>query len=107
MCILATQMAQQPKNKVEQIICDADLLYLGTANFTEGSNQLREEWANTINKIYTDREWYQLNIQFLKNHRFHLKYSRERFDTGKATNVKKLLGKLTNSEDAATNNIAA
>ena len=106
-CILATQMPQQPKNQLEQIICDADLLYLGTANFIIGSNQLRQEWANTINTIYANKEWYQLNIQFLKNHRFHLQYSRKRFDTGKANNIKRLLIKLMNSEDATTNKIAA
>jgi len=109
-CILATQIPQQPKNKLEQILCDADLLYIAESNFLKGSNQLREEWSATINKIYTDTEWYQLNIQFLKTHKFHLQYSKEQFDKGKTNNLQKLLAKLqevTNSSTVIPGNIAA
>jgi predicted metal-dependent HD superfamily phosphohydrolase len=93
-CILATQVPQRPKNKLEQILCDADLLYLGETNFAKQSNELRKEWAATIHKIYTDREWLELNIQFLKAHKFQLQYCRAQFDNGKLNNMEMLLTKL-------------
>src|SRR5215831_14224922 len=79
-CILATQFPQQPKTLPEQIICDADMLHLSESNFMERSNLLRKEWAATKSKNFTDKEWYELNIGFLKDHSFHTKYCMEQFE---------------------------
>ena len=38
--IMATKIPQNPGNKMEEIICDADLDYLGTADFFRISNSL-------------------------------------------------------------------
>src|SRR5699024_1496149 len=41
--ILATRIPQNPHNHLEEIICDADLNYLGTADFFVIGDRLRRE----------------------------------------------------------------
>ena len=41
-CILATRIPQTPKNRLEQIVCDADLFHLGTDDFTEKNVRLSD-----------------------------------------------------------------
>jgi predicted metal-dependent HD superfamily phosphohydrolase len=93
-CILATQYPQQPKNVLEQIICDADMLHVSENNFIERSNLLRKEWQATKSKIFTDKEWWELNIEFLNKHSFHTSYCRRQFDKSKSENLKTLGTKL-------------
>jgi uncharacterized protein len=109
-CILATKVPQQPKNKFEQILCDADLFYLGEKDMIERSDLLRREWATTLNKFYTDEEWYKLNVQFLMTHTFHTQYCRNHLNYRKLRNIKKFivrLEQLAHSINTDTNNIAA
>src|SRR5258705_1659813 len=42
-CILATRIPQSPKNRLEEIVCDADLFHLGTDDFTENNKLMRKE----------------------------------------------------------------
>jgi len=109
-CILATKMPQQPHNQLQQILCDADLLYLAETNMIQRSNLLRKEWQTMLNKIYTDKEWYELNIQFLTAHTFHTQYCCEHFNYGKLDNLKKIVAEweeLLNCPNTSTKNIAA
>lgn len=93
-CILATQYPQQPANQLEQIICDADMLHLSEPGFMERSELLRQEWLATKDKAFTDKEWYELNIDFLNNHSFQTPYCTEHFNKGKSKNLKVLTTKL-------------
>lgn len=90
-CIIATHFPQYPLTEGEKILCDADMIHLGDKNYLERAEVLRKEWANTRNKIYTDEEWLQLNIDFLSNHSYHTPYCRENFDDRKKKNIKKLV----------------
>lgn len=92
--ILATKYPQNPKNKLEQIICDADLLYITEPHFIDRSGLLRKEWCATLNRNYTDKEWYELNIEFLRNHTFHTEEYREELNKLKSKNMKRLKTKL-------------
>src|SRR5215204_1526087 len=42
--IMATRVPQSPKNHLEEILCDADLDYLGRDDFFEISETLKAEW---------------------------------------------------------------
>jgi len=108
--ILATKLPQQPVEKIQQILCDADLLYLADTDMIQRANLLRREWAAISNKVYTDKEWYALNIQFLTAHSFHTQYCRDHFSYLKLKNIQKLAMKLvevTNYAHGTAKNIAA
>jgi len=68
--IMVTKLPQRPYNHVEQIICDADLDYLGRDDFFINSFKLRLEWQ-TNGIINTSLpEWFDIQIQFLQEHRY-------------------------------------
>ncbi len=75
-CILATQMPQQPRNAVEEILCDADVSNVGSDTFFEMSARLRKELQAVKGEVFTDAEWYSVQHSFCKFHRFHSEYAR-------------------------------
>ena len=67
--IMATKLPQTPSNLLEQIICDADLYYLGSANFFRDSENLYKELkAEEI--VLNREEWNLKELSFLNAHRF-------------------------------------
>ncbi len=67
--IMATKLPQTPENLLEQIICDADLDYLGRKDFfTLGEGLFTEFLSRGIVKDFCD--WDNLQIKFLSGHRF-------------------------------------
>ena len=72
--ILATKVPQKPKNKLEKIICDADLDYLGREDFINISdNFFRELRENKILK--SKKEWDQIQINFIEKHNYFTEFS--------------------------------
>lgn len=67
--IMATKIPQSPRNKLERIICDADLDYLGRDDFYDIGNTLFEE-LKAYNILKTEEAWNQLQISFLEKHQF-------------------------------------
>lgn len=67
--IMATKIPQSPKNLLEEIICDADLDYLGRADFWEIGNKLYQE-LSTLGVLANEEQWNKLQQKFLSNHRY-------------------------------------
>jgi uncharacterized protein len=67
--IMATKIPQSPSNLFEQIICDADLDYLGRNDFWEIGDKLFEE-LKSLGVLSNKKEWNLLQIKFLKNHQY-------------------------------------
>ncbi len=87
--IMATKMPQEPKSLLQKIICDADLDYLGRTDFPKISETLKIEFLN--HKIVShEKEWHDLQLNFLKNHRYHTNSSRLLRQPGKNANIIKL-----------------
>ena len=70
--ILATQMPPEPKNLLEEIMCDADLDYLGRADFVPVSINLYKEYHER-KKIDSILEWNQMQLEFIKSHHYFTK----------------------------------
>lgn len=70
--IYATRIPHQPNNLLEQIICDADLDYLGRDDFFEISDTLRQELRDH-HKIDSDRTWDEIQVKFLNMHKYFTK----------------------------------
>lgn len=90
-CIIATHYPQYPLTDLEKILCDADLMHLSKKNHSETAGLLRKEWELTRNKIFTDEEWLDLNIQFMTDHSYHTDYGKNKAENRKRKNIQKLL----------------
>ena len=67
--IYVTEIPHNPKNKLEEIICDADLDYLGRDDFHEIADRLRRE-LKEHGKIESDRQWDEIQVKFLTTHKY-------------------------------------
>ena len=88
--VMATKIPQTPLNELQKIICDADLDYLGRDDYPTISVNLFAELKH-MKIITTDEEWKNLQINFLKAHRFHTAFAKKYREPKKQYWLKKLL----------------
>ncbi len=88
--ILSTRVPQNPQTKLEMILCDADIAYIGSEILIEKIELLREEWKKTLNKSFSDYEWLNKNIAFIESNSFHTDYAKEKFGSILKSNLGKL-----------------
>lgn len=93
-CILATKVPQSPKNKLEKIICDADLNHIGRKIFFERNNKYRIEIQNNQRRKLSDYEWITKTIDFVTRHNFHTEYAITNFSEEKKINLHLLQAQL-------------
>ena len=90
--IMATKIPQSPKNHFEEIMCDADLDYLGRNDFFEIGTTLRDEIVKR--GIIELAEWNQLQVRFLSGHEYFTQTNLKQRKPGKdlhLTKVKELV----------------
>lgn len=92
--IMATRIPQSPKTKLEEIICDADLDYLGRNDFEELSENLFKELNHL--KPMSREQWIKMEIQFLEEHQYFTEYSKKLRGEKKKEHLKLLKESLTN-----------
>jgi class 3 adenylate cyclase/predicted metal-dependent HD superfamily phosphohydrolase len=68
--IMATERVYEPKTLLEKIMKDADLSYLGLANYSEKAAALKQELTH-LGNLKADDNWKEMQVDFLKNHRFY------------------------------------
>lgn len=88
--IMATKIPQSPKNKLEEVLADADLEYLGTESFDNTADDLFRE-LRFINPELTEEKWNQVQISFLKNHRYFTRFCKENKEPVKQDYLNKLI----------------
>ncbi|HNP52998.1 MAG TPA: HD domain-containing protein [Ferruginibacter sp.] len=88
--IRATKVPQQPHTHLQQIICDADLDYLGRTDFPPIAALLQKEvlHAGLVPDALT---WHEREIQFLQKHRYHTHSSQTVREPVKQQNIEALL----------------
>lgn len=90
--INATKLPQQPKSKPEEIICDADLDYLGRDDFFELGDKLFEELL-AAGAVTNKQEWDRQQIEFLQGHTYFTKTAQQLRNQKKEENLNLLLSK--------------
>jgi uncharacterized protein len=85
--IMATKIPQSPRNLLEEIICDADLDYLGRGDFFQIGNSLFEE-LKAYHLLDDEQSWNRLQVNFLTEHRFHTKTNKALRDPEKQEHLK-------------------
>lgn len=87
--ISATKIPQQPKNKLEEIIADADLCYLGTTLFKKVGYTLYTE-LKADNPNLTVKQWNTIQREFISNHTFHTVFCKRYYEFRKQKNLASL-----------------
>lgn len=94
--IMATKVPQTPKTFLEEIICDADLDYLGRPDFDPISESLFEE-LNINGRPLNRHEWNTLQVNFLSSHHYHTTWARKYRAPNKAKRLQKLKTEIEGS----------
>lgn len=85
--ILSTHYPQKPKDRISEILCDADLMYLADqSKYFEEAELLRQEWSNVGKTNMGDHEFYLASLDFFNSHDFHSEYGKQHLLPGKEKN---------------------
>lgn len=85
-CIKATRIPHSPKNKLEEIICDADLHHLGMKDIEARGELLRQEFEMKGIKKLSDIDWLNNSLDFFKKHKYFTDYAKREFGLQKNLN---------------------
>jgi hypothetical protein len=97
-CIRSTRLPQTPKNLLEQIMCDADLLHLGKKESLEKGELLRAELEKMSNRRMSEEQWLTQSIGFYKDHSYHTPYAIAEYSDRRDRNLRKLEKRLRKLE---------
>ena len=74
---------------MEKVIVDADLDYLGRADFFVTSHKLRLEWEYAGNKVKLS-DWYVIQMNFLRNHQYQTQTAMRLRNSRKLENLREI-----------------
>jgi class 3 adenylate cyclase/predicted metal-dependent HD superfamily phosphohydrolase len=97
--IYVTQIPHKPKNNLEEIICDADLDYLGRDDFHEIADRLRLE-LREFGKLNSDRAWDQIQVDFLLSHTYFTETAIKSRNDKKLKNLEEIKERLKQNKYA-------
>jgi len=93
--IMATQYPQQPADHLAQILCDADLDYLGRPDFEPISTSLFHELTGQ-QLIADEYAWFQLQEGFLTSHHYWTATAQARRSAPKQAQLEQIRERLAN-----------
>ena len=96
--ILATKIPQSPKNKLEEIICDADLDYLGRDDFKPIGQTLFDELKVYV-KMNDEKQWNRIQLNFLKQHSYFTEFARKHREKEKQKHLAEIIRIVESYED--------
>ena len=91
--IMATKIPQSPNNKLEEILADADLDYLGRDDFFKIGDKLFDE-LTMFGIVNSERDWNLLQEKFLESHHFFTKTAINNRNQKKQENLEIIKSKL-------------
>ncbi|OON68915.1 HD domain-containing protein [Hymenobacter sp. CRA2] len=100
--IMATQMPQTPGHEpLARIVCDADLDYLGRADYWPISQTLRQELA-ARGQLFDEFGWLELQQRFLSTHRYWTRAATAQREAAKQARLAEVQAQLAYLTGAAT-----
>ena len=84
---MATKINNIPKNGLEKIIADADLISLGQKNYYELNELLKLEIEKRENRKIDNLVWLKRSLRFLQSHKFYTKFAQETLRAGLDKNI--------------------
>ena len=98
-CIRATKMPQNPRNLMEQVLCDADISHLANKDFLEVSELIRLENEHRMGRKLSEAEWLTMNTLFVAGHQFHTDYARSKYAPQHTANLAALKERINRLKD--------
>jgi len=87
--IRSTEIPQSPTNKLEEIIADADLDYLGRDDLFLIGQRLQYEWKKH-GIVSNLKEWHEKQLAFLKSHDYYTDSAKKLRAAKKSENIEEL-----------------
>jgi adenylate cyclase len=87
--IMATKLPPKPANMLEQIICDADLDYLGRSDMIPVSNTLFLELKER-SKIKSLKDWNNIQVKFISGHQYFTETARNLREVNKQMQIERI-----------------
>ena len=91
--IMATKIPQSPKTKLEEILCDADLDYLGREDFEPIAETLFEE-LRLRGAVSDHNLWNTIQVKFLDSHHYWTESAKQSRNELKQKHLAGLLAKI-------------
>lgn len=85
--IMATKLPYKPADKLQKILCDADLHYLGTAQYFPSAERLFDEYKKE-GFVKTHKEWHQKQVLFLGAHHYYTEAAQKRYSAVKEEHLR-------------------
>lgn len=92
--IMATKVPQLPKNKIEEVLCDADMYHLSVNDYFERVEHMRIEFWLTRNIKMNKKEFDENSVTFFGLHDYHTQYGKTVLQEGKEKNLARIKGSL-------------
>ena len=89
--IMATRIPQTPSNLMQEILCDADLDYLGRDDYFIISQRLLDELKNS--RDLSPTEWKKIQLDFFNKHQYFTDSAKSMRSKGKQINAEKITNK--------------
>ncbi|CAM3820945.1 Pycsar system effector family protein [Pontibacter korlensis] len=86
-CIVATQYPQQPKNLLEEVLCDAVASFMASKDYLLHEERKAGLTPGALNE---ELKWIDEQRTLLKKHSYFTSYARHTFSAGKEKNIKTL-----------------
>ena len=87
--IMATRLPQTPLDHLGQILCDADLFYIGKTEYDINAANLFNEFRHR-GLVKTEEEWQLMQVEFLASHKFFTRAAIEELEPSKQQILKEL-----------------
>src|SRR5665647_819196 len=100
--ILATKMPQAAEDKLSEIICDADLYYLGTDKYFVNSEKLYKE-LHEAGFVKNREEWSNDEIKFLESQHYYTQSAKKKLDANLHQTLTKLKARTTTPKKKKNN----
>lgn len=87
--IMATRLPQSPSDHLAEILCDADLFYIGKEGYAENAEKIYKEFKHR-KIVKTSEDWQLMQSEFLSSHNFFTKTAAIELEPSKQKIIKDL-----------------
>jgi len=107
-CIEATRVPQNPGSKIAEVVCDADMLHLSSADYYDHIELMRRERKVIENRKISKQEFDRTSCIFFNKHNYHTEYGKTVLQKGKEKNcimIQKNIQKRDNKKEKQTSEL--